>query len=152
MKTLVVYYSRTGNTKKVGEAIAKQLKSDIEQIEDVKSRLGPIGWLRSGREAKNKKLVEIKPTKKDPSRYDLVVIGTPVWAATVSSPVRTYLSKYKFKRVAFFCTCGGIRSKILEAVEEVCGKRPIAALEIKAKEMKERSYVSKIKEFVAKLK
>jgi len=50
-KILVVFYSRTGNTKKVGEAIAGELNCDTEQIMDVKSRMGIFGWLRSGREA-----------------------------------------------------------------------------------------------------
>jgi flavodoxin len=152
MKALVVYYSRTGNTKKVGQEIAKQLKSDIEQIEDVKSRLGPIGWLKSGREAIKNKLVEIKLTKKDPSKYDLAVIGTPVWAGTVSSPVRTYLSKHKFKKIALFCTCSGQSGKAFDAMERITGKKAIATLVIDEKEIKNGSYSKKVKEFVAKLK
>ena len=151
MNTLIVYYSRTGTTKKVGEMIARQLKADSEEILDTKSRLGPIGWLRSGKEAQNKALTEIKPAKKDPSKYDLVVIGTPVWAWTVSSPVRTYLSKYKFKRVAFFCTCGGQSGKAFVEMEHVTGKKPIATLLIDEKEIKDASYLKKVKEFVAKL-
>jgi flavodoxin len=152
MKTLVVYYSRTGTTKKVGQEIAKQLKADEEEIFDVKNRGGLLGWLRSGKEAQKKQLPEIKPAKKNPSNYDLVVIGTPVWAWTLSSPVRTYLSSNKFKKVAYFCTCGGDPGKAFEEIDNTAGKKAIATLVISEKEIKDNSYPKKVKEFVAKLK
>jgi len=151
VKTLVVYYSRTGNTKKVGQEIARQLKADEEEIFDVKDRRGPLGFLRSGREAKNKVLAEIRPTKKDPSKYDLVLIGTPIWAANMSSPVRTYLSQNKFKRVAFFLTGGGVPGKTFEDMEILAGK-PVATLAITSKEVAQNTYSGKVKEFVASLK
>ena len=151
MKTLVVYYSRTGNTRKAGKEIARQLKADEEEILDVKNRSGPIGWLKSGRDAQKKILSEIKPTKKDPSKYDLTIVGTPIWAWTVSSPVRTYLSKNKFKKVAFFCTCGGDSGKAFVEME-TASKKPVASLVISEKELKENTYQQKIKEFVVSLK
>ena len=51
MKVLVVYYSRTGNTKFVAEAIAQSLEADIEEIKDKKNRMGVFGFLRCGYEA-----------------------------------------------------------------------------------------------------
>jgi len=151
MKTLVVYYSRTGTTKKVGQEIARQFKADSEEILDVKSRMGPIGWLRSGREGKDKKLAEIKPIKKDPSKYDLVLIGTPNWAANMSSPVRTYLSNNKFKKTAYFLTGGGNPGIAFEDMEALAGK-PIATLVVLSKEVAQNAYSDKVKEFVARLK
>ena len=64
---LVVYYSRTGNTRKLAKIIAEKLKADIEEIEDSTSRSGPLGWLRAGRDAGLKSLTKLKPLKKDPS-------------------------------------------------------------------------------------
>ena len=71
---LVVYYSRTGNTRKLAKIIAEKLKADIEEIEDSTSRSGPLGWLRAGRDAGLKSLTKLKPLKKDPSNYDMVII------------------------------------------------------------------------------
>ncbi|HBP51341.1 TPA: flavodoxin, partial [Candidatus Shapirobacteria bacterium] len=51
MKTLVVFYSRTGNTRRMGELIAQKLHADIDEIIDQKSRSGIIGWILSGRDA-----------------------------------------------------------------------------------------------------
>ncbi len=150
MKALVVYYSRTGTTKKVGEEIAKYLKADVEQIEDVKSRLGLIGWLRSGKEGQKKILAEILPIKKDPSKYDLVLIGTPNWAANMSSPVRTYLSKHKFKKTAYFLTGGADPGLAFKDMEALAGK-PIATLVVLSKEVAQNAYSGKVKEFVDRL-
>lgn len=54
----------------------------------------------------------IAAPKHDPSFYDLVVIGSPVWAWLVSSPVRAYLTAMKpwLPDVAFFCTLGATES------------------------------------------
>jgi len=49
-KILVAFYSRTGHTRQVAEAIAAALDAELEAIEDVRPRLGIIGWWRSGRD------------------------------------------------------------------------------------------------------
>jgi len=151
---LVVFYSRTGNAKKVGEAIAKELNCDVEQILDVKSRKGLFGWLRSGMEAAKETLSPIQDTKKDASAYDLVIIGTPVWAGRMSSPARTYISKNKerFKQVAFFAASGGvIEDVVFGGMEKISGKNAVATLNLTTVDMKSANFANKIKEFVAKI-
>jgi menaquinone-dependent protoporphyrinogen IX oxidase len=108
MKALVVYYSRTGNTKKVGDELAKLLSCDVEELVDTASRAGPVGFLKSIREGSGRMMATLQPVKMDPTNYDIVVIGAPNWDANMSSPVRTYLTenKAKFKSVAFFITQG----------------------------------------------
>ncbi len=61
MKTLVVYYSRTGVTGTVAQALAGQLRADIEELRDRKSRRGPLGWLAAGKDATLKRLTDIDP-------------------------------------------------------------------------------------------
>ena len=109
MKVLVVYYSRTGQTKFAAEKIASELRADIEEIVDLKNRKGLIGFLKSGYEATTEKETEIGEMKKVPSDYDLIVVGTPVWNSRPSSPIRTYLSRNDLsgKKVAIFCTKDG---------------------------------------------
>ena len=104
MKTLVVFYSRTGITRKVAETIARALSGDVEEIVAREDRSDFSGYGISREEAVLKKPAVIKATKKDPARYDLTIIGTPVWVQTVSSPMRAYISRKskRFTRVAFF--------------------------------------------------
>ncbi|WP_230947396.1 flavodoxin family protein [Burkholderia territorii] len=105
-KVLVVFYSRTGTTRRAASALAEMLDADVEEIAVARDRAGPFGYLRSLVEAINQKPAEIVATQRDPAAYDLVVIGSPVWAGCVSSPVRAYLvaNQRRLPRLAFFCS------------------------------------------------
>lgn len=137
-KILVVWYSRTNNTKDLGQEMADKLGADTDQITEKKSRKGAIGWLSAGRDAMRKAKVEIE-FKKDPAKYEVVIIGTPVWVGTATPAVCTYLekNKEKIKQTAFFCTAGSDDGqKAFNEMATVLGKKPIATLAIKAKELK----------------
>jgi len=57
---LVVFYSRSGNTKKVATDIASALGADLEEIVEKKNRQGNLGWLSGGRDAMKKAQTEIE--------------------------------------------------------------------------------------------
>jgi flavodoxin len=159
MKTLIVYYSRTGVTKKVAEILKARLANlthncDLEEITDTKNRQGPIGYMLSGREAMKKITPVIKPLTKNVADYDLVIVGTPVWAFTMSSPIRTFLTeqKDKFKKVAFFVTMGGSgQEKTFQNMAEIINQQPLATLDLKTVEVMKENIDEKINEYVAKL-
>jgi flavodoxin len=154
-KVLVVYYSRTGATRRLAEALAKALRADIEPIVDCANRSGIFGYLRSVAESLQKRSAPIKPMKTDPASYDLVVIGTPVWAWSVSSPVRSYLAanKERLPDVAFFCTMGGRGSeRTFEEMQAVAGKAPRAGCIATAREMASDAYGTHIAQFQEQLK
>ena len=153
MKALVVHYSRTGNTEKVAAEIAKALGADSETIIDRKNRKGPIGWLTAGRDSTRKTPADIEEPKHDPSGYDLVVIGTPVWAWTVSAPVLAYLNKFtkKFPEVAFFLTYDGNMEKTFSDMAAAAGRQPKATLAVLAKDIKSGAFAQQVKDFAAKL-
>lgn len=104
-KVLVAYYSRSGNTKKVAEYLSKSLSFDLDEIR-ADNRKGVVGFVKSGYESVSNKKPEIF-FDKNPSDYDLVIIGSPVWVGTISSPVRSYLDYCKDADVAAFSTLGG---------------------------------------------
>jgi flavodoxin len=110
MKTLVVYYSRTGKTRFVAEKVASELKADIEEVVDLKSRSGRFGFLKAGYDATRGNETEIGETQKSPSDFDLIVVGTPVWNSRPASAISTYLKRNDFagKKVAVFCTNDGM--------------------------------------------
>jgi len=82
MKSLVVYYSRTGNAKFVAETIASTIGADIEEVVDLKKRGGPVGFLSGGKDATQGKETEIAETKRQPKDYGLIILGTPVWSSS----------------------------------------------------------------------
>lgn len=137
-KALVVYYSRTGTTRKVAEKIAAALKCDIEEIIDTRDRSGAWGWLRGGGDAARSKRTVIRKIEKEPGTYDVVIIGTPVWAFTMAPAVRTFIAdqRERLKEVAFFCTMGGSGNvRTFRKMEELCGTKPAAVLSLKTKDV-----------------
>ena len=155
MKALVVFYSRTGITKEVAVRISEELDCDIEEIFDVKSRKGILGYIRSGIGSAFKKMPEIKETEVNPEEYDIVIIGNPIWVGNMASPVRTYLfnNNEKLDKVAFFCTMISKESKktFLE-MERVAESDPLACLALTNSEIKQEKHIKKVKEFINKIK
>ncbi len=107
-KILVVCYSRDGATEIVARRIAEALEADLDVIGEPTARAGVLGYLRSAIEAVARGVPTIT-TRKNPRDYDLVVVGTPVWVGTMSSPVRSYLLAHagEFRNAAFFAVMGG---------------------------------------------
>jgi flavodoxin len=134
-RTLVVYYTRTGTTQQLARWIAAAVDADLERIVDRSHRGGMLGYLRSSWEAAMQRTVRIEPPVRDPTRYSLVVIGTPIWMDNVASPVRSYLEAHRneLDRVAFFCTCGRAgERRTFAQMAELCGTTPIATLSVRA--------------------
>jgi flavodoxin len=154
MKPLVVFYSRSGVTRKVAESLSQKLGCDVEEVVDTKNRGGLWGYITSGYGANRKRLTVIRDTKYDPSQYDLVIIGTPVWAGLMSVPIRTYITKNmdKLKRVAFFCTLGSKDApRIFPDMEELCGKRPVGTAMFRKGDVMGGAYLQKVQQFAAEM-
>ena len=107
---LCIYYSRTGNTKRVMETIAKEMDAELLALTDGVERSGLRGWLRSGMDAMRKDCPDVLPfeTERKLENYRLVIIGTPVWAGRCSSVVRSFLKQHgkELNRVAYVLTRG----------------------------------------------
>jgi flavodoxin len=93
MRSLVVFYSRTGNAKFVADNVASDLGADTEEVTDIKNRRGWLGFLKAVYDATRGKETTIEKTKKSPRDYDLIVIGTPVWNSRITPAIRTYLKE-----------------------------------------------------------
>lgn len=154
MKTLVAFYSKTGNTKKIAQELAKILKADVDEIVDLKSRQGIVGWLSGGRDAMKSSLTEIKTTK-DPAKYDLVIIGTPIWVWNSTPAAITYVTKYQdqINQMAIFTTSGSSGpEKPVAYLEKIAGKESIASAGWTAADLNSPTVSKqKIKEFVKKI-
>ena len=139
MKALIVYFSRSGVTKKVAGRIAELLGCDLQEIVPVRGYSGLFGYLRAAIEIAKKRLPEIHALERSPGDYDLVVVGTPVWANTMASPVRSFFSKYHdtLKTVSLFATKGGDRtSRFAKDVEKFWGITPVETFELQSRNVK----------------
>lgn len=154
-KVLVAYYSRTGTTRTIALELAARLGADVEEIRDTTTkRTGLIGYYRCAREALRRLPAPIEKPTADPAGYDLVILGTPVWASHMSSPVRSYVQAQaaKLGRVAMYCTQGGNGGpKVLEEMAELAGKRPLATLVLTQSDVLKKRYAQRLDTFVAAL-
>ncbi len=153
-RALVVFFSRTGKVRRVAQAIAAELGADVEEIVDTRNRRGPFGLLSAARDAVLRRTASIEEAEHDPADYDLVVIGTPVWAWSVSAPVRGYLARVRERlpEVAFFAVARGqAAARTVRVMAALAGKEPRAALPIRRLYGVRRSTLARARRFARDL-
>lgn len=113
-KILVVYYSTSGSTEKTANLIQKNLQCDIKKITlkepyTDKNTLQLIKTVKG--QIKTGYIPEIEDI--DISDYDVIFVGSPVWAFHVSLPVKSFLLKNNFenKTIVPFYSVGAIVKK-----------------------------------------
>lgn len=111
MKVAVVYFSLEGNTKYAAEMIARELDADLIKLVPAKpyptGNAGKYFWCGKSSVFGESPKLEAYPF--DPNNYDLVVLGTPIWAGTLTPPLRTFLRENRLagKKAALFACCSG---------------------------------------------
>ena len=138
LKVLVVYYSRSGNTRRIARAIADAIPSEVEEIIDDRDRRGIVAYLRSGFEAWFARPVPLRESRHDPRQFDVVLIGTPIWNSSVSSPVRSWLTRHRdqLPEVAFFVTYGGSGiQRVVRQLQELAARPPQAILALRERDL-----------------
>jgi flavodoxin len=121
-KTLILYYSLEENTEKIASHLAKELNVDIERItpvKDIKTK-GFSKYLTGGFQASFKIKPKLNPIQKNLDQYSNVIIGTPVWAGTMSPSIYSLLEKglIKDKNIAFFYTFKGGDKKTRDIIRK----------------------------------
>jgi flavodoxin len=123
MKTLIVYYSFEGNCASIAEKIKAALpEADVLRLvpEDEEKKTGLAKYVWGGRQVFLGRRPKLKPWSVDPDAYDLLILGTPVWAWSYSPALASFLQETKIagKKVALFCCHGGGPMKTLEKLKK----------------------------------
>ncbi len=131
MKTLIVYYSLTGNNLILAQYLQKMLGCDVEEIieKNKRSRLTILLDLVFDRNP------AIRPLTARLENYDLVIIVGPIWNERVATPIRTFLKKHRngFESLAFVSLCIGSaqqEEKIFVQLSEVTHIEPLAVMQL----------------------
>jgi flavodoxin len=156
-KALVLYYSRSGNTRKVAHAISDSLHCEIDEIKTpVHYEKGILGYAKALYHSLTKKRVEIYTISKKLGQYDLVLIGSPVWGGAMAPPIRSFLSQNKsqLKTVAYFLTQGGTdpREAVLKDMQNEAGAAQLATLVIPDRDLKNSSFKKAVETFTSNFK
>ncbi|GLQ56644.1 flavodoxin family protein [Devosia nitrariae] len=109
MRILVVYYSFTGNTRRVSELLAARLGADTAEFTCMAYRRGLLGGLRQAWDVLTGGRPPIEVPASATGRYDLVVAAGPVWAGRPAPPLRSFVSEHlrSHDAIALFLTCNG---------------------------------------------
>lgn len=94
----------------------------------------------------------ICPIERDPSSYDLLILGGPIWAKHLAAPVRTFAEHYRqrAKHIAFFCTEGGSGADVaFRDLERLAAQLPVATLIVDAKHLNPTDHRSDLGRFIA---
>lgn len=112
-RTLIVFYSRTGNTKVACQALQKELGCDILEVKDMKNRAGGWGFFTAALGSMFNTHTKIEPVHIDLAAYDAIIIGTPVWAGRPAAAIRTFIAQHTFdgRKVIMFTTTNVFENK-----------------------------------------
>ena len=158
MKSIVVYFSLEGNSKYVADLIKENVGADILRLEPVKDypkgNASKFFW--GGKSVVFGEKPKLVPYVFDAKEYDVIIIGTPVWAGSFAPPVKTFLSENDLanKKIALFaCSAGGNAEKCFSKLKQEIPKGEVIAtlslLDPKVKQLDENFI--KIKEFCERL-
>ena len=93
IKTLIVYYSRSGKSEMLAKDLQSKIGCDTDRIEYAGKN--KVSFLIAGFEAVRRKTVKIKGAVHKPEEYDKIIFVTPIWAGRLSTPVRSYMAENK---------------------------------------------------------
>lgn len=114
-KRLVAYFSASGVTKKVAEALAKAGEADIFEIKpEIPYTKADLDWMNK----KSRSSLEMADKSSRPGvaekvenmdQYDVIYVGFPIWWGVAPTIVNTFLEQYDLsgKKVVAFATSGG---------------------------------------------
>ncbi|MCE5222139.1 MAG: flavodoxin [Clostridium sp.] len=121
LRILVVYYSFDGNTKLIAESIVEEIHGDILPLEVEK----PIAnnkkkYLVGGKQVILKEKPMLIPYEFKAENYDVLFIGTPIWAWNYAPALRTFFAEnsIKNKKIVLFSCNGGQNGKTFENMKK----------------------------------
>ena len=129
-KILIAYYSKTGNTKRAAEEIAKMTGGTLHRI--VPQKTYPDSYFATVAVAKWESLKGEKPALADKvegiGAYDKILVGFPIWWFGCPQLIKTFMESYDFdgKKVYPFCTHGGSGPKnSTRDIKAICPKADV---------------------------
>ena len=134
MKAVIVYYSMGGNTAYAAQKIADRLDADLIRLSPVKRYpdRGFRKFLWGGKSAVMAETPALEPYAFQAERYDTVIFGFPVWAGSITPPLRTFVRDnpegLRGRHIAAFaCEGGSGAEKAFGKLQECLGIDALAA-------------------------
>src|SRR5512136_2135437 len=141
MRVCIIYHSETGNTRHVAQHLATSHRA--ERLVEVIDKTGYnrlTGFVSRCSKARREKTTPISPAVIDVTPYDLIVMGSPVWAFKPTPVIHAAINALKGhtgKPVVGFFTHGGMPGETEETFTRWCEDRWLKTAGTLAIHMKE---------------
>ncbi|MDD3622586.1 MAG: flavodoxin [Methanofollis sp.] len=126
MKTCMIFYSGTGQTRALATGAAEIVGADLVEVRDRAEYSKTTMYLKGVPRARRGEEAEIEPTEIDVGAYDLVAVGTPVWAGNptpAANAIIAALRNCEGKRAVAFATSGITPGETLEKLSKALEER-----------------------------
>ncbi|MDJ0628598.1 MAG: hypothetical protein QNJ44_10100 [Rhodobacter sp.] len=154
MRSRVVYYSRTGATRLLAEALAARTVAESAEITCARYGTGLWGWFQAGRSSWRRDRPAITYDRADDTP-DCLLVGSPVWSGVIAAPVRSYLSEISDfpERVGLFLTSEGPppHPEAEAEIKTLLGRAPDALLAMRAEDVRAGRHMDEIDDFLRDL-
>jgi flavodoxin len=142
-KTLILFYSCTGNTRMACKTLQKSFGIDMQEIKDLKNNPGKV-TMHGGMSANNKKRnenkmssknakgsmppvnlvvdTEIAPATIDLTPYSHIILGSPIWMGSLTPAIRKFVATNNLhgKKVIIFTTSNAPVPKKRQDENTIC--------------------------------
>jgi len=150
-KILVVTYSHTGSSRRLARTLSGAEKWTLAEIRDVRPRpAGALGGLRCVLDSLLRRRPPIHYNGPDPSRFDAVVLVSPIWASRLAGPMRSFVALHRgsLRKVAVVSVMGdsGAPNAVSE-IAELLGRPPLADIAFKTKELDAADLAQRLQAF-----
>ncbi len=130
MKTLIVYFSFTGNNKTLADAMGKDLRADVLQITEPKKR----AMFRIMLDMLFNRFPKINELSIPWEQYDHILLLAPIWNYLIANPMKTFIRKNKtyLKNYSFITLCSGRETqneKIAKQLKRLAAYAPQTIIE-----------------------
>lgn len=129
-KTLIVYFSWSGNTQTVANHIHDLIGGDIVEVETVipyPDSYEEVIQVAPG-ELESDYRPELKTKVENMDEYDTLIVGPPIWGGHLTPVMKSFLASYDLsgKAIAPFCTHGGSgTAQSVNDIRSVCSNSTI---------------------------
>lgn len=121
MTVCFIYHSYSGITRKLAEKVRAACGGDAIEVKPSKGYNTLTAYTLGCMRARNGECEPIDPEVIDVSGYDLIVIGTPVWAFRATPAVNAAIAALRGaegKKAVVFATCGGSPGETIPRMRE----------------------------------
>ena len=128
MKICYICHSESGNTKGISVRCIAATGGETIEVHDLQHYNRVSKYIVGGRRAMKGLLDPIEPSVIDVSGYDMIVIGSPVWAGRPTPAINAAIDAMKGcegKKCVIFVTCGGTPGESTTLMKKVLEEKKV---------------------------